>query len=178
MDLLLSTTTNSYLRSVAAHALVDLDAETAADTLCAVLDEVRAHPDHDPDDELRGLALEMNWPSTLSAEQLLKSLIHPQNTTLIGNYAMFLEHFLDQVDDQGITDILRAVAPQDDTSSGTDVWVDEDDPGPTAADRPSGADALALLTGTRRGQRVMIALLRRALESLSLIHISEPTRPY
>lgn len=168
VDLLLSTTTNSSLRSVAAHALVDLDAETAADTLRAVLDEVRAHPDHDPDDELRGLALNMNWPSTLSAEQLLKSLIHPQNTTLIGNYAMFLEHFLDKVDDQGITDILRAVAPQDDTSSSTDVWVDEDDPGPTAADMPSGADALALLTGTRRGQRAMIALLRRALESMDL----------
>jgi hypothetical protein len=167
VELLLSSTTNSYLRSAAAHALIDLDAATAAQTLRTVLDEVRAHPDHDPDDELRGLALETNWPGNLSAEQLLLALTHPQNTSLIGSYALFLGRFLDNVDDQVITDLLRSIAPRDSTSSDTEHdWVDEEDP-PLATTAGSAAP-LALLTGTRRGQRVMTALLGRALDSTQL----------
>jgi len=168
VDLLLSSTTNSYLRSAAAHALIDLEATTAAQTLRTVLDEVRAYPDHDPDDELRGLALEMNWPANLSAEQLLSALTHPQNTSLIGSYAIFLGRFLDNVDDQVITDLLRSIAPSPD-STGSDAehnWVDEEDP--PLGTKAGPAAPLALLTGTRRGQRVMTALLGRALDSTQL----------
>lgn len=167
VELLLSSTTNSYLRSAAAHALIDLDAATAAQTLRTVLGEVGAHPDHDPDDELRGLALETNWPANLSAEQLLPALTHPQNSSLIGSYALFLGRFLDNVDDQVITDLLRSIAPRDSTSSDTEhSWVDEGDP-PRATTAGLAAQ-LALLTGTRRGQRVMTALLSRALDSTQL----------
>lgn len=167
VKLVLSSTTNSYLRSSAAHALIDLDAATAAQTLRTVLDEIGAHPDHDPDDELRGLALEMNWPANLSAEQLLPALTHPQNSNLFGSYAMFLGHFLDKVSDQVITDLLRSIAPRNGTSSDTEhEWVDEEAP-PRAT--TAGPDApLALLTGIRRGQRVMTALLSRALNSTQL----------
>lgn len=167
VDLLLSSSTNSYLRSGAAHALIDLDAATAAQTLRTVLDEVRAHPDHDPDDELRGLALETNWAANLSAEQLLPALTHPQNTSLIGNYALFLGRFLDNVDDQVITDLLRSIAPTRDRTSGDTEhkWVDEEDP-PAITAGP--AAPLALLTGTRHGQRVMTALLGRAIDSPQL----------
>lgn len=166
-DLLLSSTTNSYLRSAAAHALIDLDADIAAQTLRTVLDEVRGHPDHDPDDELRGLALETNWPANLSAERLLQAMTHPQNSNLIGSYALFLGRFLDEIDDRVITDLLRSIAPRDGTSNDTNhAWVDEEDPSRATTAGPAGP--LALLTGTRRGQRVMTALLTRALDSTQL----------
>ena len=167
VELLLSSTTNSYLRSAASHALIDLDAATAAQTLRTVLDEVRAHPDHDPDDELRGLALEANWPANLSAEQLLPALTHPQNSSLIGSYALFLGRFLDNVDDQVITDLLRSIARRDSPSSDTEhEWVDEEDPPRATTTGP--AAPLALLTGTRRGQRVMTALLSRSFDNTQL----------
>ena len=166
VDLLLSSTTNSYLRSSAAYALTDLDATTAAQTLRLVLDEVAAHPDHDPDDELRGLALEANWPANLTATELVNALTHPQQSSLIGSYALFLGRFLDDVDDQVITDLVRAIAPTlDSAGSGAgDDRVDENDP-------PSGAAqaaSRALLTGTWRGARVMTTLLVRALASAQL----------
>ncbi len=166
VDLLLSSNTNSYLRSSAAYALTDLDASSAAQTLRAVLDEVTAHPDHDPDDELRGLALEANWPANLTATELVAALTHPQQSSLIGSYAMFLHRFLDDVDDQVVTDLVRAITPTvDSTGSGVaGEWIDEEDP-------PSGAApgaSHALLTGTRRGARVMTALLSRALDSAQL----------
>lgn len=167
VELLLNSTTNSYLRSAAAYALIDLDAATAAQTLLTVLDEVRTHPDHDPDDELRGLALETNWPTNLSAEQLLPALTHPQNSSFLGSYALFLGRFLDSVDDQVITDLLRLIASCESTSSATELdWVDEEDP-PRATTAELAAP-LALLTGSRRGQRVMTALLSRALDSMQL----------
>ncbi|SMF42887.1 hypothetical protein L603_003900000020 [Cellulosimicrobium cellulans J34] len=167
VELVLSSRTNSYLRSAAAHALIDLDAAIAAQTLLTVLDEVGGHPDHDPDDELRGLALKMNWPANLSAGQLLPALNHPQNSNLIGSYAMFLAHFLDKVSDQVITDLLRSIAPHNGTSSETEQeWVDEE--APPCATTAGPAAPFALLTGTRRGQRVMISLLSRALESTQL----------
>jgi hypothetical protein len=167
VQLVLSSTTNSYLRSAAVHALIDLDAATAAQALLTILDEVGAHPDHDPDDELRGLALEMNWPAYLSAEQLLPALTHPQNSSLIGSYAMFLAHFLDKVSDQVITDLLRSIAPRNSTSSETEhEWVDEE--APPRATTAGPAAPLALLTGTRRSERVMIVLLGRALDSTQL----------
>lgn len=167
VELLLSSTTNSYLRSGAAHALIDLDAATAAQTLLTVLDEVRAHPDHDPDDALRGLALETNWPANLSADQLLPALTHPQNSSLLGSYALFLGRFLDSVDDQVITDLLRSIAPSESTSNDSEHdWVDEEDPPRVTTAEP--AAPLALLTGTRRGQRVMTTLLNRALHSTQL----------
>lgn len=167
VELLLSSTTNSYLRSSAAHALIDLDAATAAQTLRTVLDEVRGHPDHDPDDELRGLALQTNWPANLSAEQLLPALTHPQRSSLIGSYALFLGHFLDNVDEQVITDLVRSIVPRDITRSDIEhEWVDQEaSPHATTAEP---AAPLALLTGTRRGQRVMTALLSRALDSTQL----------
>lgn len=167
VELLLSSTTNSYLRSAAAHALIDLDAATAAQTLRTVLDEVSTHPDHDPDDELRGLALKTNWPANLSAEQFLAALTHPQNSSLIGSYALFLSHFLDNVEEQVIADLLRSIAPRDSTSSDAEhEWVDEEAPPRSTTAGP--AAPLALLTGTRRDQRVMTALLSRALDSTQL----------
>ncbi|NYE15518.1 hypothetical protein [Actinomadura citrea] len=169
VELLLSNTTNSYLRSSVAHALIDLDATTASRTLRAVLDEVIAYPDHDPQDQLRGLALEANWPANLTAAELAAALTHPQADDFIGSYALFLGRFLDDVDDQTLTDLVRAVTPTVDTvsSDSADEWVDEENP-------PSGATPAALdplLTGTRRGARVMTTLLSRALDSTQL-HIT------
>ncbi len=164
VELVLSSTTNSYLRSTAAHALIDLDAATAAQTLRTVLDEVGVHPDHDPDDELRGLALKMNWPTVLSAADLLPALTHAQNSSLIGSYAMFLRHFLDKASDQVITDLVRSIAPGDNTRSSTT----NDEEGPPRATTAGAAAPLALRIENRRGQPVMIALLSRALASTQL----------
>jgi hypothetical protein len=166
VELLLSSSrTNSYLRSAAVYALSDLDAATAAQTLRTVLDEVTAHPDHDPDDELRGLALEANWPANLTAAELVAALSHPQHSNFIGSYALFLGGFLDDVDDQVITDLIRAITPTlDSTGSAEGEWIDEEDPPSPAAP----AASLALLTGARRGVRAMTALLLRALGSAQL----------
>jgi hypothetical protein len=168
VDLVRSTGTNAYLRSAAAHALVDLDRDAASRTMRSVLDEVVEHPERDPDDELRGLALELNWPADLSASELVHVLARPQNRDLIGNYAMFLSHFLDNVSDDLLSELVRAVAPPQASATppAEDEWVDEDDDvnedgNPTAA-------AVSLLTGTRRGARVMTALVSRALDSTDL----------
>ncbi|GAA0254035.1 hypothetical protein GCM10009527_057620 [Actinomadura nitritigenes] len=165
VELLLSNTTNSYLRSSVAHALIDLDATTASKTLRAVLDEVTAYPDRDPQDQLRGLALETNWPANLTADELVAALTHPQKDDFIGSYALFLERFLDDVDDQILTDLVRAITLTVDTvSSGSaDEWANENPPTGAA---PAVLDPL--LTGTRRGARVMATLLSRALDSTQL----------
>ncbi|MCR6491437.1 hypothetical protein [Cellulomonas sp. P24] len=168
VDLLLSSTTDSYLRSSAAYALIDLDASTAAQTLRSVLDEVTTHPDHDPDDELRGLALQTNWPDTLTATELVDALTHPQRRDFLGTYAFFLfeGRFLDDVGDQVITDLMREITPDfdGDGEGAGGGWVDEQDPVSDAA----SARPLPLLTGPRRGERVMTKLLDRALASAQL----------
>lgn len=181
VDLVGCSTTNSYLRSSAAYALLDLDAGAATRVLRGVLDEVIAHPDHDPDDELRGLALEATWPTALTASELVAALSHPQNSDLIGGYAAFLSRFLDDVlgvrlgegsgprhgvDDQAITDLVRAITPvPGGASSGAgDDWVDEDNPPDGTVTSPPPT----LMIGTRRGARVMTTLLNRALGSSQL----------
>lgn len=166
VDLVLSRTTNSTLRSAAAYALRDLEPLEAARTLRVVLDEVTAHPDHDPDDQLRGLALDANWPASLTAAELVAALTQPQRSDLIGAYELFLDGFLRDVDDRAITELVRAIAPIVGSSSngGSDDWVDEED----APHDTSPAASPSLLTGTQRGVRAMTALLSRALDSTQL----------
>lgn len=169
-DLVSSAETNSYLRSAAAHALVDIDRPTAGSTLRTVLDQAVEHPEQDPDDELRGLALELNWPANITARELVTVLSRPQNRNLIGNYTMFLNRFLEDVPDEVVTDLVRAVSPSPaDPPQDEQEWVDEEE-----SDVAAGATeqpAIALLTGTRRGARVMKALVSRALESADLASI-------
>lgn len=165
-DLLASSSTNATLRSITGYALLDLDAVAAARTLRTVLNEVIAHPEHDPDDQLRGLALQANWPGSLTAAELVAALSHPQST-LIGSYTRFLSTFLNDVSDQVLVDLLRAISATSDgaTSDAPQQWIYEDQgpPGPSTPAVP-----LALLTGTRRGIRVMTFLLSRALDSSEL----------
>jgi hypothetical protein len=44
----------------------------------------------DPDDELKGCALEANWPERLSAEELFAVMTEPKNPNFIGTYHHFL----------------------------------------------------------------------------------------
>jgi hypothetical protein len=48
---------DSHLRALAAARAGRLDADGAADRLTGLLDEITAHPDRDPDDEIRGTVL-------------------------------------------------------------------------------------------------------------------------
>ena len=173
VNLLRCDTINSYLRASAAYALRDLNRMAAADALREVLVEVLRNPEHDPDDELRGLALEANWPYGLSAAELAAVLTPARNSELIGAYKMFLYRFLDNVGDEVIRDLVRAVTPsgwRDVGITPLDEWVDEDD---LSEEFPSEESPHTLLAGGRRGSRVMATLLARALESDLLSDVVE-----
>ena len=48
--------------------------------------------ENDPDDEIKGWALQSTWPKHLSAPELFEALTKPKNESLIGSYAFFLYH--------------------------------------------------------------------------------------
>lgn len=90
VELAMTSTLNPYLRARAGRGVARLDPATAQERFLPLLDEVIDHPERDPDDELRGLALR-SCHLVLSAEQLIEGMRpSPHNTTLIGSYEIFL----------------------------------------------------------------------------------------
>ena len=70
------------LRTVAARTADVLDRTASVPVLAAMIAEVDAYPNHDPDDELRGIALSVLWPGHLTADMLAASLTTPQHRGL------------------------------------------------------------------------------------------------
>lgn len=66
--------------------------------------------DPDPDDELRGAALQALWPAHLTAEELFSSLTPRKRSSLIGSYSMFLQQLVDQLEKGGLDDKALEVA--------------------------------------------------------------------
>jgi hypothetical protein len=75
---------DSHLRAMAAGRAGRLDAGGAADRLTRLLEEITAHPDCDPDDEIRGTVLEALYPGHLPVTGLVDTLAEPRRHDLIG----------------------------------------------------------------------------------------------
>lgn len=84
-----ATHVNPYLRARAAMGLADLSPDLAATALRPILDEVTEHPERDPDDELRGIALRACLPG-MTGDQVADFLIVPRRDNYVGSYAFLL----------------------------------------------------------------------------------------
>ena len=165
VDLATNTHLNPYLRSKAAHALLALDPQGAATSLSPLLPEVTAHPDHDPDDELRGVALEACL-ETLDAGELVRLLTRPQQSSFIGSYSGFLAAVAARLDDRravAVVQAIRALPTEAITSEGASgrngAIAGTDAEGATA---PAASPPYAL---TRRADRLLQSLTYRLASS-------------
>lgn len=94
------------LRALAIDAAAQLDHAAAAPVLAEVLEEITAHPDHDPDDEIRGALLEAAWPRQLSVTELVQALTVPQRDDFFGRYAAVRSHLTRQLSDDDVPHLL------------------------------------------------------------------------
>lgn len=106
------------LRAVAARTAAILDEAAAVPFLTEVLAEVREHPDHDPADELRGIALSVLWQGHLTADVLAASLITPQRDDVLGAYYIFRKRLPDQLSDGDIPHLLNRILDADPDAPG------------------------------------------------------------
>ena len=95
------------LRAVAARTAATLDEAAAVPVLAGVLAEIGEHPDHDPDDELRGIALSVLWPGHLAADVLAASLTTPRRDNILGAYYMFRRRLPGQLSDDDVPHLLN-----------------------------------------------------------------------
>ena len=95
------------LRAVAARTAATLDEAAAVPVLAGVLAEIGEHPDRDPDDELRGIALSVLWPGHLAADVLAASLTTPQRDNMLGAYYMFRRRLPGQLSDDDVPHLLN-----------------------------------------------------------------------
>jgi hypothetical protein len=93
------------LRVVAARTAATLDEAAAVPVMVGVLAEVGEHPDRDPDDELRGIALSALWPGHLAADVLAASLTTPQRD-MLGSYYMFRRRLPGLLSDDDVPHLL------------------------------------------------------------------------
>lgn len=82
----------------------------------------RSEAGDDPDDELRGYALEALWPAHLSAKELFDCLGRQRNDHFVGSYARFLRFgdFADSLQPSDLPEALRWVERQNITIFPTD----------------------------------------------------------
>ena len=99
------------LRAIAARTAATLDEATAAPVLVDVLAEITEHPDRDPDDEIRGIALSVLWPRHLKADGLAASLTTPQRDNVLGAYYIFRRRLPGLLSDDDIPHLLRGALP-------------------------------------------------------------------
>jgi hypothetical protein len=97
------------VRAVAARTAAALDEAAAVPVLAGVLAEVGDHPDHDPDDELRGIALSVLWPARLAVDVLAASLTTPRRGDMIGAYYMFRRRLPGQLSDDDVPHLLNRI---------------------------------------------------------------------
>jgi hypothetical protein len=95
------------LRAVAARTAATLDEAAAIPVLAGVLAEIGERPDHDPDDELRGIALSVLWPRHLAADALAASLTTPRLDNMLGAHYMFRSRLPGQLSDEDVPHLLN-----------------------------------------------------------------------
>jgi hypothetical protein len=97
------------LRAVAARTAAVLDEAAAVPVLAGVLAEIGEHPEHDPDDELRGYALSVLWPGHLTADVLAASLTTPRRDNMVGAYYVFRRRLPGLLSDDDVPHLLSRV---------------------------------------------------------------------
>jgi len=79
-------------RKAAAYALEEIGTPQAKRRLKPLIQG----SDDDEDDDLKGLALSLNWPDNLSVDELLDALSEPRNPHYLGSYEMFFVHLAEE----------------------------------------------------------------------------------
>ena len=102
---------NYGLRAVAARTAATLDEAAAVPVLAGVLAEINQHPERDPDDEIRGIALSVLWPRHLAADVLAASLTTPQRDNTLGAYYIFRKQLPGLLSDDDVPHLLRWALP-------------------------------------------------------------------
>src|SRR5262249_15480403 len=100
---------STYERQLAARAALAANQLQAVPRLRALLrrlgDETYAIK-VDPDDQLRGVLLELLWPHHLTLGEVLIQLRPRKNQYLVGSYLMFLRTMPDAVDESELAQLL------------------------------------------------------------------------
>jgi hypothetical protein len=104
---------NYGLRAVAAWTAATLDEAAAAPVLADVLAEINQHPERDPDDEIRGIALSVLWPRHLATDVLAASLTTPRRDNMLGAYYSFRKRLPGLLSDDDVPHLLRWALPAD-----------------------------------------------------------------
>ncbi len=101
------TDLDPWLRAQAVRAAAHIDTAAAAPVLTRVLSEITTYPDHDPNDEIRGIILAALWPRHLSVQDLVTNLTRPRRENLIGAYFIFRRDLPAQLSDDDVPHLLR-----------------------------------------------------------------------
>lgn len=94
------------LRALATEAAAKLDLAAAAPVLLEVLEEITAHPEQDPNDEIRGAVLEATWPGSLAVDRLILALTPPQRQDFVGGYLVFRSRLPGRLADDDVPHLL------------------------------------------------------------------------
>lgn len=99
------------LRAIAARTAATLDESAAVPVLAGMLAEITEHPERDPDDEIRGIALSVLWPRHMAADALAASLTTPQRDDMLGAYYIFRRRLPGVLSDDDIPHLLTWALP-------------------------------------------------------------------
>jgi hypothetical protein len=110
------------------EALQSLRQLASPDECRALRPLLNAIPADDDDDEFRGALLPLLWPQQLTIDELLPLLTPQQNTSLAGNYSLFVDPSYSGGLRVGLTAahlprLLRWLVRQDPASRGANQWV-------------------------------------------------------
>lgn len=127
---------DASLRALAARAAAGLDVAQSAPVLRDLMTEIAEHPDHDPEDEIRGTVLDALWPGYLPGEELAAHLTRTKKDHLVGAYYTLLRRLPACLSDDDVPHLLRRM-----TADGTG---DEASAGP-AGPGPDGKNLIAAM---------------------------------
>jgi hypothetical protein len=106
-EVALDTEDDMVLRVNAAYAVMRIaDSQTKSKLRPLAFGEAG----DDPDDELKGVALQALWPDHLSSEELFELLRHPKRPSLYGSYKSFLSHLASDFDQADLVLALKWLA--------------------------------------------------------------------
>jgi hypothetical protein len=129
-ELVGATSINPYLRARAANALADLDPDAATLALEPVLDEVLEHPQRDPDDDLKGIALQMCM-HRIPVETLARILSVPKRDNYYGAYAGVLGNLSELLSDAQVKELVAVARDLGSATMAAETAGDDEDDGPT-----------------------------------------------
>jgi hypothetical protein len=110
VNIALNTRETYAIRTMAAHAVVRIAPQEQKERLRPLLETSQ---EEDPDDELRGYALQALWPVSLSARDLFERHVRdPRNPDLLGSYSSFLWSFPEQLTPEDLPAALEWVSRQ------------------------------------------------------------------